>query len=84
MMFIRDADLSLIDDISSRLDIETQSIFWERFFDRRRTSIIVTHRQRTLELADHVLLVADGRMVTAGTFHWLFDNSSEMRSVGFL
>ena len=42
-------------------------------------SVLVTHRRRTLELADHVLLTAGGRVATEGTFRWLLDNSPEMR-----
>ena len=80
-MFVRGVELNLIDDISSGLDIDTQTIFWQRFFDRNSTSIIVTHRRETLEQADQVLLMLDGRVAAQGTLQSLLQNSTDMREV---
>ena len=80
-MFVRGAELNLIDDISSGLDIDTQGVFWQRFFDRKLTGIVVTHRRETLELADHILLMEEGRVAAQGTLHWLLQNSAAMSEV---
>ena len=80
-MFVRGAELNLIDDISSGLDVGTQELFWQRFFEERRTSIVVTHRRATLEQADHVLLIKSGRLVSQGTLQSLLSNNVEMKSL---
>ena len=80
-VFVRGAELNLIDDISSGLDVGTQELFWQRFFEDRRTSIVVTYRRATLEQADHVLLIKSGRLVSQGTLQSLLSNNVEMKSL---
>jgi ATP-binding cassette subfamily B protein len=36
-MFIREPELVVFDDLSSALDVETESQLWERIFERQRT-----------------------------------------------
>jgi ATP-binding cassette subfamily B protein len=61
--FVRIPDLLVIDDLSSALDIGTESRMWDRLFAARgeRTVLAVSHRPRVLEQADMVVEMDRGR-----------------------
>ena len=63
-MFVRDAELLVIDDISSALDGETEAELWSRLFAQGgdMTCLIVSNRPVALERADQVLTMEDGRL----------------------
>ena len=65
-MFARDAELLVIDDVSSALDAETEAEFWRRLFARGRdvTCLVVSHRPAALRRADQVLRFEGGRVVS--------------------
>jgi ABC-type multidrug transport system fused ATPase/permease subunit len=74
-MFIADAELLLLDDLSSALDAETEAELWSRLFARGRavTCLVVSHRPAALRRADQVLLMDSGRMVARGRWDELAD-----------
>lgn len=62
--FVRNPDLLVVDDLSSALDVETEIRLWERLRSSgRRTALLVSHRPHVLELADRVVVLAEGRVV---------------------
>jgi ATP-binding cassette, subfamily B, bacterial len=63
-MFVRDAELLVFDDLSSALDVETESELWTRLFARGAdvTCLVVSHRPQALQRADQVLVMRDGRI----------------------
>jgi ATP-binding cassette subfamily B protein len=62
--FLRDADLVVVDDPSSALDVETEELMWERLLERTgRTLLIVSNRPEVAARADQVLRLADGSAV---------------------
>ncbi len=62
-MFVHDAELLVIDDVSSALDEETEAELWSRLLDRRdQTCLVVSHRPAALRRADQVLHVNAGRI----------------------
>jgi ABC-type multidrug transport system fused ATPase/permease subunit len=67
-MFVADAELLLLDDLSSALDAETEAELWSRLFARGRdvTCLVVSHRPVALRRADQVLLMDAGRLVARG------------------
>jgi ATP-binding cassette subfamily B protein len=61
--FVRRPELLVVDDLSSALDVETESRVWDRLLDTpgyRPTLLIVTHRPRVLERADQVVVLDRG------------------------
>ena len=65
-MFARDAQLYVLDDLSSALDVETERTLWDRLYARRAhdaaTYLVISHRAAALERADQVITLEDGRV----------------------
>lgn len=67
-VFLRDPGLVILDEASSRLDPVTEQLI-ERAIDRllaNRTAIIVAHRLATVQRADEILILHDGRILEQG------------------
>jgi ABC-type multidrug transport system fused ATPase/permease subunit len=68
-MFLRDPQLVILDEASSRLDPATEQLL-ERAIDRLlqdRTGIIIAHRLQTVKRADDILILENGRSVENGS-----------------
>jgi len=67
-MFLRDPQLVILDEASSRLDPATEQLL-ERAIDRllqNRTGIIIAHRLQTVQRADDILILENGRSLEHG------------------
>lgn len=64
-MFISEAELLVLDDLSSALDAETEAELWSRLFARRGdvTCLVVSHRPAALRRADQILVLDSGRLI---------------------
>jgi ATP-binding cassette, subfamily B, bacterial len=79
-MFVRDPDLLVFDDLSSALDVETESRLWERVFERPGgTSLVVSHRRPALRRADAIIVMKDGGVEAVGRLDELLETCAEMR-----
>lgn len=62
--FLGDPSLVILDEASSRLDLATEQLI-ERAFDRLlrgRTGVIIAHRLATVQRADEIIVLQDGRI----------------------
>ena len=81
-MFVREAELLVIDDLSSALDVETESILWERLFEQRDvTCIVASHRRAALRRADRIVLLDEGRVAAVGGLEELLQRNETMREL---
>lgn len=81
-MLVRSAELLVIDDLSSALDVETEHLLWERIFAHAgRTCLVVTHQRSILQRADHIIVLQDGLVVARGTLADLLENCEQMRAL---
>jgi ATP-binding cassette subfamily B protein len=68
-VFLSDPGLVILDEASSRLDPATERRI-ERAIDTlfaNRTAIVIAHRLTTVERADDILIIEDGRIVEYGS-----------------
>lgn len=81
-MFVRHADLLVIDDLSSALDAQTESLLWQRLMtDTDTTYLVVSHRSAALRRADTVILLDAGQVADSGSLDELLERSTLMRDL---
>jgi subfamily B ATP-binding cassette protein MsbA len=66
---LRDPPILILDEATSQIDIESEHLIHRVLeqFTRDRTAIIITHRLSTLDLADRILVMDEGRILDLGT-----------------
>lgn len=65
---LKDAPILLLDEATSALDTESERLVQEALgrFTRNRTTLVIAHRLSTVQRADVICLMKDGRMVEVG------------------
>jgi ATP-binding cassette subfamily B protein len=67
-VFLKDPGLVILDEASSRLDPATEMLM-ERAVDRlfaERTGVVIAHRLKTVQRADDILILEEGRVAEYG------------------
>ncbi|MBD3217951.1 MAG: ATP-binding cassette domain-containing protein [candidate division Zixibacteria bacterium] len=69
----------ILDDCTSALDSSTESELWARLHEVMpdMTTILITHRPDTLERADMIYVLEDGRIVETGRHAELIENGGQ-------
>jgi ATP-binding cassette subfamily B protein/ATP-binding cassette subfamily C protein len=66
--FYREAPIIILDEPTSAIDALAESrIFNHLFADKSQTLIIISHRLTTIERADVIFMLKDGRVAEQGT-----------------
>lgn len=79
-MFVRDPELMVFDDLSSALDVETETRLWEQLGKQSdATCLVASHRRAALERATRIIVMKDGRVEDEGTLDELLERCGEMR-----
>ena len=71
---LSDPAIMILDEATSQVDPESEQLIHKvlKQFIRHRTTIIITHRMSTLDLADRILVLDAGRIADQGTHAELF------------
>ena len=66
---LRNPSILILDEATSQVDLESEQLIHKVLeqFRRGRTTIMITHRMSTLDLADRIVVMDHGRIVDAGT-----------------
>ncbi|NIL96023.1 MAG: ATP-binding cassette domain-containing protein, partial [Planctomycetales bacterium] len=66
---LRDPRILILDEATSQVDLASEQLINRVLaeFTRERTTIIITHRPSTLELADRILVMDAGQIIDSGT-----------------
>jgi len=66
---LRDPSILILDEFTSASDAENEALIHRALkeFMRNRTTLVITHRLNTLEIADRIVVVDKGRIEAVGT-----------------
>ena len=75
--FLKDAPIILLDEISASLDVENEMEIQNSInkLIENKTVIIVSHRMKSIEKADKIVVMDDGKVVSAGKHEELIKSS---------
>ena len=69
--FYRDAPIIILDEPTSAIDALAETRIFEHLFASNKTVITISHRLTTIEKADTIFMLKDGRLIEQGTFNEL-------------
>ncbi len=81
---MKDSPILILDDALSAVDTDTERKILDNLKEVRsseRTTIIVAHRISTIQDADHILVLSDGKVAEYGTHEELLKNAGLYKSL---
>jgi len=76
--FLKDAPILVLDEATSSLDSASEQLVQDALerLRRGRTTIVIAHRLTSIERADRIAVIAEGRIVDVGTHAALLESNS--------
>ncbi|NTS58131.1 ABC transporter ATP-binding protein [Streptococcus pyogenes] len=71
----------VLDEPTSALDVKTERIIQKNVEALHCTRVLVTHRFNTVEKADKILIMDNGKIIDYGSHHCLYKNSEYYRDL---
>lgn len=78
---IRKAQILILDDSTSALDVKTESAFWNALEDEQATMLVVTQKISTAQEMNKILLLDEGRVVAFGPHEELLKTSEPYKQI---
>jgi ATP-binding cassette subfamily B protein len=81
-MLVRGAELLVVDDLSSALDVDTEQALWDGLLAQAGLTVLaVSHRRSVLWRANQVVVLEAGRLAARGNLVDLLGTSDELRRI---
>jgi ABC-type multidrug transport system fused ATPase/permease subunit len=66
---LKDTPIVILDEPTSQIDLETEKVIHEALdrLTHRKTVLLIAHRLSTVEKADRIIVMGDGRVLESGT-----------------
>ncbi len=73
----------ILDDCTSALDSRTEAALWDRLHEvmPEMTAILITHRPDTLERADNIFVLEEGKVIETGRHHQLMGSGGQYSKI---
>lgn len=77
-VFLKNPPIIILDEATAYADAENESLIQDSFsrLAAGKTVLIIAHRLKSIEAADHILVIQDGELVSQGKHKQLLINSS--------
>ena len=81
--FLKNAPIIILDEISASLDVENEMKIQESLntLIKNKTVVIISHRLKSVENADKIIVLDNGKLNAEGTHKQLMENSALYRSM---
>lgn len=81
--FLKNAPIIILDEISASLDVENEMKIQESLntLIKNKTVVIISHRLKSVENADKIIVLDNGKLNAEGTHNQLMENSALYRSM---
>ena len=81
--FLKDAPILILDEISASLDVDNEKKIQDSLnkLIKNKTVIIISHRLKSIENVDKIVVIDDGRVETAGTHKQLLEQSKVYKNL---
>ena len=81
--FLKDAEIILLDEIAASLDVENEKYIQESLnkLTKNKTVIIISHRMKSIENVDQIIVMKDGKIEDFGKHKELIERSKTYKKM---
>ena len=81
--FLKDAEIILLDEIAASLDVENEKYIQESLnkLTKNKTVIIISHRMKSIENVDQIIVMRDGQIEDFGRHEELLERSKTYKKM---